>query len=290
MLQLATRLRSSGVNVILDRWDLDLGQDVAAFMENGLSKSQRVLCICSEDYVDKTNKIKGGVGYEKKIITAEIMADLNRNWVVPIIRNNSRQQNVPTFLAGCLYIDFENDLLYEAQYETLLRSLLDEPELPIPALGKNPFETAKHFANQKFFPSSEKYISPAIRGRVAFDYSNNNGRYCIGSGELMFETHWSKSSDRNIILYNDPHSILTVAVVKDRQQISEIDDARIYDGSSRTRHLKFGQIAVIKNANGFFAAIKIISIKDDTRGSQFDELIFDYVIQTNGTPSFIGIL
>ena len=106
----------------------------------------------------------------------------------------------------------------------------------------------------------------------------------------MFETHWSKSSDCNIILYNDPHSILTVAVVKDRQQISEIDDARIYDGSSRTRRPKFGQIAVIKNTNGFFAAIKIISIKDDTRGSQFDELIFDYVVQTNGTPSFIGIV
>ena len=52
-------------------------------------------------------------------------------------------------------------------------------------------------------------------------------------------------------------------------KINEIDDARAYDGSSRTRRPNVGQIAVLKNANGFFAAVKIISIKDDTRGSQF---------------------
>ena len=290
VLQLATRLRFNGVDMILDRWNLRLGQDVAAFMEKGLSKSRRVLCICSENYVRKANNKEGGVGYEKKIITAEMMSDPNSDWVIPVIRNNSGNQKVPIFLAGCLYIDFEDDLLYEAKYEELLRSLLDEPVLPIPKLGKNPFETAKQYTNQKFFPSSEKYVSPAFRGRVTFDYSNNNGKYSIGSGEFMFETRWSKSSNRNIYLYSDPGSILTVAVVKDKQQVNEIDDARVYDGSSSTRCPNVGQIAVLKNANGFFAAVKIISIKDDTRDSQFDELAFDYVVQTNGTPSFVNIV
>ena len=37
VLQLATRLRSNGVDTILDRWNLQLGQDVAAFIEKGLS-------------------------------------------------------------------------------------------------------------------------------------------------------------------------------------------------------------------------------------------------------------
>lgn len=48
VLQLATRLRSNGVDVILDRWNTKLGSDLASFMERGLSKSQRVVCICSE--------------------------------------------------------------------------------------------------------------------------------------------------------------------------------------------------------------------------------------------------
>ena len=37
VLQLATRLRSNGLNVLLDRWNLKLGQDLASFMERGLS-------------------------------------------------------------------------------------------------------------------------------------------------------------------------------------------------------------------------------------------------------------
>lgn len=287
VLQLATRLRANGVDILLDRWNLDLGQDVAAFIENGLSQSKRVLCICSENYVRKANNKEGGVGYEKRIMTAEIMENLDTNWVVPVIRNNSGDQKVPTFLGSCLYIEFREDRLYETQYEKLLRSLLDEPILPIPPLGKNPFRMIKEYANQKFFPNSEKYVSPAARGRVTFDYSNNNGRYCIGSGEYMFETDWSKSSDRNIQLLNDPASISTVAVVKDKDVISEVSDARIYDGSSRVRRPNVGQIAVLRNANGFWAAIKITEIRDDTRGSSFDEITFDYVIQTNGSPSFI---
>ena len=54
VLQLATRLRSDGVEAILDRWHLRLGQDLAAFMERGLSDSHRVLCICSQQMAHLT--------------------------------------------------------------------------------------------------------------------------------------------------------------------------------------------------------------------------------------------
>ena len=196
-----------------------MGKDVAAFIERGLSRCgfyvfarkttlTRRQDLPSENYVNKANNAEGGVGYEKTIMTAEIMADLDSNWVVPVLRNNTGDRKVPTFLAGRLHIDFQNDRLYEDQYEELLRSLLDEPVLPIPALGKNPFETVRQYANQKFFPSSEKYVSPATRGRITFDYSNNNGRYSIGCGKLLFETAWSKASDRTIYLLNDPPTSL----------------------------------------------------------------------------------
>ena len=286
VLQLATRLRQNGVDAILDRWNLDLGQDVAAFIERGLSESSRVLCICTENYVQKANSMKGGVGYEKKIMTAEIIAELDKKWVIPVIRDNTGKNLVPTFLGSCLYVDFRKDIEYEEKYEELLRSLLDEPVLPIPPLGDNPFETINKFSNQKFIPGSEKYVSPSSEGRVTFDYSNNNGCYCIGSGEHMFEIDLSKSSDRNIQLLNDPSSIRTVAVVKDCSEFEDIVDARIYDGSSRIRRPKVGQMAVLQNENGYWAAIKVLGIKDDTRSDDHDEVIFDYVIQTNGSHSF----
>ena len=286
VLQLATRLRSNGVDVILDRWNTRLGSDLALFMERGLSKSQRIICICSESYVKKANDAKGGTGYEKQIMTAELIKDQNTEWIIPLIVNNAGKSKVPIFLGGRKYISFEDFLLFESKYEELLRELLDEPILPIPPLGKNPFQVIKEFAQQKFIPANEKYVSPATNGIVTFDYSNNNGAYAIGQGALMFETKWSKASNTSIYLYNDPPSILAITVVKDTTEINGIIDARKYDYSSRARTVHINQIAVLQNKNGFYAAVKVLLIKDDTRGDSNDELTFEYLIQTNGSPSF----
>jgi len=148
------------------------------------------------------------------------------------------------------------------------------------------FKQLRILHNKKFIPSNEKYISPANQGIVTFDYSNNNGRYFIGQGELLFEIDFSKSSNYNIQLLNDPTSIKTVAIVKGVTEIKEVKDAREYDGSSRIRRPNINQVAVLQNINGFFAAIKIIAIKDDTRGDSNDEITFEYKIQTNGSPDF----
>lgn len=285
VLQLATRLRSNGVDVILDRWNVTLGSDISQFMEKGLSKSDRIICICTRQYVEKANEGIRGVGYEKRIIVAQYLAEQNKNYVIPLLRRND-EGVPPTCLQGLTYIDFRNDNLYESKYEELLRDLLDEPVLPIPPIGKNPFQTIKEFAQQNFIPSSEKYVSPSSKGIVSFDYSNNNGRYFIGQNELMFEIDFSKASDRCIYMLNDPTSIRTIALIKDITKIDLISDARNYDSSSRTRCPAINQIVVLQNSNGFYAAIKILAIKDDSRGDINDEVTFEYIIQTNGSPYF----
>jgi hypothetical protein len=287
VLQLATRLRSNGVDVILDRWNTKLGSDLATFMENGLSGSHRVVCVCSDEYVRKANEKAGGVGYEKQIMTVQLIRNQNSDWVIPLIKNNTREEKMPLFLSGRVYIDFDDPCLYERRYEELLRDLLDEPVLPIPPIGKNPFQTIKSFTQRRFLPASEKYCSPAVKGIVTFDYSNNDGRYVIGQDALMFETCWSKASSTSIHLYSDPISVRTVALVKDIADIAEIKDARIYDTSSRVRTVRTNQIGVLQNMNGFYAAIKVLSIKNDSRGDDHDEIIFEYQIQTNGSPDFI---
>lgn len=286
VLQLATRLRLNGVDVVLDRWNLKLGSDLASFMERGLSKSQRIVSVCSDVYVKKANEGKGGAGYEKQIMTAEFINDQNTNWVIPLIKNNPKERKTPTFLGGRMYISFEESHLYETKYEELLRDILGEPVLPIPPIGKNPFQTIKEFAQQKFIPASEKYVSPATNGTVTFDYSNNNGQYAIGQGELMFETNWGKQNNVSIYIYRDPPSIRTVALVKDTSDIKTIKDARIYDNSSRTRTVNVNQIIILQNINGFYAALKVLDIKDDRTKEAVDEITFEYIIQTNGSPDF----
>ena len=82
VLALATRLEGNGVAVMLDQWDVRAGDDLPHFMESGLTDADRVILICTEPYVKKANKMSSGVGYEKMIITAQIMADLTSNRVV----------------------------------------------------------------------------------------------------------------------------------------------------------------------------------------------------------------
>lgn len=131
-----------------------------------------------------------------------------------------------------------------------------------------------------------KYKKYRLKGRVKFDYSNNNGIYVIGKNELSFETKWSKASNQSIHLYNDPAIISGIAVADNFSQIKDIRDATEFDFSSRSRTVQKNGIAILKNKNGNFAVIKILDIKDNTRGDNNDELYYEYVINPNKKSDF----
>ncbi len=126
------------------------------------------------------------------------------------------------------------------------------------------------------------YHCSALSGVVSFDYSNNNGRYVLGEGHFLFETKWSKARKTAIHAYNEPSSIDGLALAKDVGNISQIVDASSYDYSSRTRTPHLGQILIWRNANGIYAATKIIEIDDDSRGDASDRLNFEFKIIVQG--------
>src|SRR3990172_12752343 len=76
VINLSTELRESGVDVILDKWDLKEGNDALAFMEKMVSDPdiKNVAIICDRVYVEKANGRSGGVGTETQIMTPEIYA------------------------------------------------------------------------------------------------------------------------------------------------------------------------------------------------------------------------
>ena len=67
---------------------------------------------------------------------------------------------------------------------------------------------------------------------------------------------------------------------KEAKFVSDLDKVQPekYDSSSRARTAGINQIAVFENNNGKFLAIKILGIKDDSRGDDSDELHFKYKI------------
>lgn len=138
VLDFATRLRNNGVDAILDQWDLKPGDDLPHFMERGLLAADRVLMVCTDKYVEKANSGAGGVGYEKMIVTADLLKTIDANKVIPLIRQNATH-NVPTFLRSKLFLDFSRPDQFEFSFDELIRALHNAPLFEKPAVANNPF-------------------------------------------------------------------------------------------------------------------------------------------------------
>lgn len=137
VLELATKLRASGVDAVLDLWELQPGDDLPAFMERNLSTADRVIMICTDKYVLKANAGTGGVGYEKMIVTADLAANIDSNKVIPIIRQAGSRQ-VPTFLRTKLFVDFSRPEQYEFAFDELVRTIHKAPLYIKPDVGNRP--------------------------------------------------------------------------------------------------------------------------------------------------------
>ncbi|SDU67420.1 toll/interleukin-1 receptor domain-containing protein [Desulfobacula phenolica] len=139
VLDLATRLRNTGIDAALDQWDLKPGDDLPHFMEQNLVSSDYVIMICTEKYVSKANSGVGGVGYEKMIITSDLLTKIDSNKIIPIIRQEGTA-DVPTFLKTKLYVNFSRDDEFEFSYDELVRTIHNAPLYKKPEVANNPFE------------------------------------------------------------------------------------------------------------------------------------------------------
>lgn len=164
VLELAQRLVSHGVDVVLDKWDLKEGQDKYAFMEQCVNNPEitRVLIVCDKAYAEKANNRTGGVGDETVIISSEIYGNVKQEKFIPIIaeRDEDGKGFVPTYIKTRIYIDLSNPDIYEAEYEKLLRNIYEKPQFVKPKLGKRPEWLDEEKTN--FFPLKD--LLRQIRG------------------------------------------------------------------------------------------------------------------------------
>lgn len=258
--KLATDLIRHGVDVILDQWDVRLGNDLAFFMEQGLTKSQLVICICSEQYAAKANQQKGGVGYEKRIMCADLISDANKDYIIPIIRNNPEKVR-PTFLKGLRYADFTNDTNYVSSYGDLLARIYNEDLKQKPILGENPFKSSKISEKINLITTLQgvEFCNPASEGIVEFDYKRNSGRYTIGGGIYSFVLAFSECGFDSIYCYRD--HIRRIGYNPQYTDFPNSDKLADFDYTSRCKSLHIGEILTLENSNSQFAAIKILGIR-----------------------------
>lgn len=139
--ELAERLMHDGILVKLDIWDLKDGQDKYAYMEQCVTNPEidRVLILSDKAYADKANNRKGGVGDETAIITPEIYGNAEQQKFIPVVmeRDEFGAVCLPAYLKSRMYKDFSGED-NESAYESLVRTIYDEPLERKPELGSRP--------------------------------------------------------------------------------------------------------------------------------------------------------
>ena len=138
VLEFAIKLRNEGVEVTIDQWDLEFGDDIPKFMEHWVSNAERVLMICTEPYVQKVDDGRGGAGYEAMVVTQQLVRDLGTKKFIPVIR----QTNIPILLPKCIGtrmgLNLSNYADSEHEFKKLVSQLHQVPPETKPPLGPSP--------------------------------------------------------------------------------------------------------------------------------------------------------
>lgn len=200
VLDLATRLRQTGVDAIIDQWELKPGDDLPHFMETHLAESDYVLMICTDRYVEKANSGVGGVGYEKMIITSDLMKTIDSNKVIPIIRQDGTH-NVPTFLKTKKFIDLSRADGFEFSYDELIRTLHNAPLYVKPEIGNNPFTPVEDIRPKKTGDALRELMTIVVEdfenGQDYTVYSEIRGRIHIS--RIMLDLLIKEACEKGLI-------------------------------------------------------------------------------------------
>jgi len=183
VIDFANELRQTGVDVILDKWDLKEGYDAIAFMEKMVTDPQieKVIIVSDSVYTQKANSRNSGVGIETQIISKEIYNKVEQSKFVVVIteKDENGKPYLPIYYKSRIYIDLSGPDTYTDNFEQLLRWIYNKPLYKKPKLGKIPE-----------FLSNDKLISleTTISFKKALNFIKDGKQNAIGVLNEYFET------------------------------------------------------------------------------------------------------
>lgn len=142
VLHFAKTLRSDGVDVILDEWDLKEGNDTYAFMEKSVIDPSvtNVLILLNPTYEKKADSRNGGVGTETQIISSEVYNKIDQTKFLPVIFERYPDGRVPKpiYLKQTYHFDLSLSENFNKEYQKLVRTLYGVDVHQKPELGNTP--------------------------------------------------------------------------------------------------------------------------------------------------------
>lgn len=172
VVELANELVYSGIDVVLDKWDLREGHDAISFMEKMVTDPSitKVALVCDEVYATKADGRAGGVGTETQIISAEVYAKQDQGKFVAVIaeKDSDGKPFLPTYYKSRIYIDLSEGERYAENFERLVRWVFDKPLFKKPELGKPPSFITDSTAPVLGTAPLAKRVVDALRGDKAY--------------------------------------------------------------------------------------------------------------------------
>ena len=141
VMDLAVKLQGDGVEVIIDKWIMQPGNDTINFMEKCVKdpKINYVLMLLDKKYTEKADKRSGGVGIETQIISNEVYNDVEQSKFIPIVfdRDEDGRIYVPIYLKSKFHYDLTQDNSDE-EYVKLVKQIYGRQVYYKPPVGNKP--------------------------------------------------------------------------------------------------------------------------------------------------------
>lgn len=142
VVEFATSLMASGIDVLLDRWSMVEGDDLYAFMERSVTDDTvtNVLMLLSPEYGKRADGRIGGVGAEAQIISAQLYTKTEQTKYIPVVfqLDDQGRCDPPAYLRSRLYFNLANPETYRVEFKRLVRRLYGHEDLKKPEVGKRP--------------------------------------------------------------------------------------------------------------------------------------------------------
>lgn len=116
------------------------------------------------------------------------------------------------------------------------------------------------------------------RGRAKLSLPENRGKAILKNGETEFVTYWSPCGGDSVYAYKDCVKLFGFNEKCHSLPTSVTSFEKGWDFSTRCRGISAGQVFALVNEDNRFCAIKVVSVRDKSRGATKDEIVIEFKI------------
>ncbi len=143
-----------------------------------------------------------------------------------------------------------------------------------------------HEANDSSRPGREHAPKlTSIIGEAIWNYSGGR-KIEIGRDEFTFQLKGSQCSETSLYLYPNAPSLQGVSLAKGYTSFNQIFNAKFLDYTGEFVTPCENEIVVLRNSNGFYAAVQVLKITERNEDGIVAELRFRYLINSDKSDDF----